>query len=306
MKIQTNKILCASDLSDFSNITIAVGVALAREFNAQLYICHIIDLTATAIYHDGFYTPIEMQDQATAYAEETLQKIVGSSSVDYQTLVQDGHPADTLARLVQEKQIDLAITATHGRSGLKRLIIGSVTERLMRTLACPLLIMRSHDPKVTAPINLETKFHRILVGCDFSSASDHALQYALSLAQELQSELHLIHVIAPSVYENLLKSGPQPISRRSEDLHEQLEGRLEARLPADSYHWCNPQTQILAGQPYEEITKYAILHKMDLIVLGVRGMGLVEKLLVGSTTDRVARQAPCPLLSVGALPASVT
>jgi nucleotide-binding universal stress UspA family protein len=204
--------------------------------------------------------------------------------------------------MVQEKEIDLVIAATHGRSGLKRLIIGSVTERLMRTLPCPLLIVRSHDPKITAPIDLENKFKRILVGCDFSDASDQALQYGLSLAQELQSELHLVHVMAPFVYENLLKPGPKPVPRRSEGLHEQLEGRLAARLPEESYHWCNPKTQILAGQPYEEITKYAVLHKMDLIVLGVRGLGLVEKLLVGSTTDRVARQAPCPLLSVGAQP----
>jgi len=300
MKIQINKILCASDLSDFSNITIAVGVALAREFNAELYVCHVIDLAATAVYHDGFYTPIDLQDQATAYAEETLQKIVGSSSVAWQTLVPAGHPADTLTRMVQEQGIDLVIIATHGRSGLKRLIIGSVTERLMRTLPCPLLIVRSHDPKITAPIDLENKFKRILVGCDFSHASDQALQYGLSLAQELQSDLHLVHVMAPSVYENLLKSNAEPAPRRSEELREQLEGRLEARLPEDAYHWCNPKTQILAGQPYEEITKYAVLHKMDLIVLGVRGLGLVEKLFVGSTTDRVARQAPCPLLSVGA------
>jgi len=299
MKIHIKKILCASDLSDFSNITIEVGVALARAFDAELYVCHIIDLTATAIYHDGFYTPIEMQDQATTYAEETLQKIVGSSSVAWQTLIRAGHPADTVTQLVQEKQIDLAITATHGRSGLKRLIIGSVTERLMRTLACPLLIVRSHDPKITAPIDLETKFQRILVGCDFSSASDQALQYGLNLAQELQSELHLVHVMAPFVYENLLKPGPKPVPRRTEELREQLEARLAARLPEESYYWCNPQTHILVGQPFEEITKYAILHKMDLIVLGVRGVGLVEKLLVGSTTDRVARQAPCPLLSMG-------
>ena len=302
MKIQIKKILCASDLSDFSNITIPVGVTLAREFNAELYICHIIDLTATTIYHDGFYTPVEMQEQATGYTEEMLLKIVGSADIAWRPLVRTGHPADTLTDLTEEFNIDLVIAATHGRSGLKRLIIGSVTERLMRTLTCPLLIVRSHDPKITAPIDLEKKFQRILVGCDFSDASDQALQYALSLAQELQSELHLIHVIRPSVYEGLIKTAAAPVPRRSEDLGEQLEARLSARLPEHAYDWCNPQFQILAGEPYEEITKYAVLHKMNLIVLGTRGLGMVEKLLVGSTTDRVARQAPCPLLSVGSPP----
>jgi nucleotide-binding universal stress UspA family protein len=302
MKIQIKKILCASDLSDFSNITIPIGVSLARAFNADLYICHIVDLTATAIYHDGFYTPIEMQDQAAAYAEETLAQIVGAADVNCQTLIQTGHPADSVTRLAEEKKIDLVIAATHGRSGLKRLVIGSVTERLMRTLACPLLIVRSPDPRITAPGDLESKFKRILVGCDFSAASDQALQYGLNLAQELQSELHLVHVIAPAVYENLLKSSATSAPGRSPELREQLKARLAARLPEESYHWCDPKTQILAGRPFEEITKYAVIHKMDLIVLGARGLGLVEKLSVGSTTDRVARQAPCPLLSVGAQP----
>ena len=302
MKIQIKKILCASDLSDFSNITIPVGVTLAREFDAELFACHIIDLTATTIYHDGFYTPVEMQEQAAVFAEDMLAKYVGTSDIAWQTIVRAGHPADTLADLTGELQIDLVIAATHGRSGLKRLIIGSVTERLMRTLACPLLIVRSHDPKITAPIDLEQKFQRILVGCDFSSASDQALQYALSLAQELQSELHLIHVIKPSVYADLIKANTALHPGRAETLGEQLEARLNARIPEQVYHWCSPHTQILAGQPFEEITKYAVLHKMDLIVLGTRGLGMVEKLLVGSTTDRVARQAPCPLLSVGAHP----
>jgi nucleotide-binding universal stress UspA family protein len=161
------------------------------------------------------------------------------------------------------------------------------------------MIVRSLDPKITAPSHLETKFQRILVGCDFSDASDQALQYALGLAQELQSELHLIHVIAPSVYENLLKPGMPPVPRRSEALQDQLEGQLTARLPEEAYHWCKPQATILAGQPFQEITKYAVLHRMDLIVLGVRGQDLIEALAVGSTTDRVARQSPCPLICVG-------
>jgi nucleotide-binding universal stress UspA family protein len=69
-------------------------------------------------------------------------------------------------------------------------------------------------------------------------------------------------------------------------------------VPEEANNWCTPQLTLLAGQPYEELTKYAAVHGMDLIVLGIRGHGLVETLLIGSTTDRVLRQAPCPVLSV--------
>jgi nucleotide-binding universal stress UspA family protein len=77
-----------------------------------------------------------------------------------------------------------------------------------------------------------------------------------------------------------------------------LEEKLYAMIPGEALNWCEPRTVLLAGQPYEELVKYAVLHKLDLMTLGFRGRGLVETLLVGSTTARVVRQAPCPVLSV--------
>ena len=69
-------------------------------------------------------------------------------------------------------------------------------------------------------------------------------------------------------------------------------------VPEEARTWCNPVTALLAGQPHEELIKYAVVNDIDLIVLGVRGHSLVETLFVGSTTDRVLRRAPCPVLSV--------
>lgn len=69
-------------------------------------------------------------------------------------------------------------------------------------------------------------------------------------------------------------------------------------VPEDARDWCKPKVTLLGGQPHEELTKYAVVNNLDLIVLGVRGQSLVEKLFVGSTTDRVIRRAPCPVLSV--------
>jgi nucleotide-binding universal stress UspA family protein len=69
-------------------------------------------------------------------------------------------------------------------------------------------------------------------------------------------------------------------------------------VPEEAQTWCKPVTVLLAGQSHEEITKYAMVNDIDLVVLGVRGYGLVESLFVGSTTDRVMRRASCPVLSV--------
>jgi len=181
------------------------------------------------------------------------------------------------------------ITATHGRSGLTRFLLGSVTERLLRTLTCPLLVVRSPEHDFVAPAGDQIELRRVLVGCDFSPDSSLALQHALSLAQEFEAELHLMHVLEPS-------TGLAEELQRS--LMDALQQRLSALIPEAAQTWCRVTTTLSVGQPHEELSQYAVNHDIDLIVLGVRGHSLVERLLVGSTTDRVLRQAPCPVLSV--------
>jgi nucleotide-binding universal stress UspA family protein len=82
------------------------------------------------------------------------------------------------------------------------------------------------------------------------------------------------------------------------DLQAQIRDKLKKMVPTEAFNWCTPQTVLLDGPSHEELIRYAKKNKMDLIVLGVRGQGLVERLFIGSTTDRVVRQTPCPVLSV--------
>ena len=192
----------------------------------------------------------------------------------------------------------MAITATRGRSGLKRLLLGSVTEHLMRILPCPLLVVRGPEKETSVSEDQEIKFRRILVGCDFSPDSTLAYQYGLSMAQEFQSDLHLVHVIAPPIYKDLPKSIEESRERLRQDVREQLKEQIECMIPVEALNWCTPKTVLLAGHPHEELSKYAVVQDIDLIVLGVRGHGLVESFFVGSTTDRVVRRVPCPVLSV--------
>ncbi|MBL7211934.1 MAG: universal stress protein [Desulfobacteraceae bacterium] len=298
MKIELKNIICTTDFSDLSNIAIPFGTALAKEFGAKLYLCHVIDLSAVAMYGEGFLEPLERETRITDYAHDDLRRLIGDQPVDWEPLVPVGHTAGEIARLAEEKDADLVVSATQGRSGLKRLVLGSVTERLMRTLPCPLLVVRGPEQEQAASMDETVWFQRILVGCDFSSDSELTFQYGLSLAQEFQSEVHLAHVIEPAVYKDLLRPSIEEKEGFQQDLRKMLNDRLTGMVPEEVHNWCTPQTILLAGQPHEELTKYAVVHDVDLIVLGVRGHGLVETLFVGSTTDRVVREAPCPVLSV--------
>jgi nucleotide-binding universal stress UspA family protein len=298
MRKQFKNILCATDFSDFSNHTVSYGVALAKEFEAKLFICHVIDLSSVAIYGEFQLDPVGQQNRIMEDANAQLEDLTGNQPVAWEPLITVGKPADEIARAVEEKEIDLVITATRGRSGLKRIILGSVTERLMRTLACPLLVMSSpeHDPVGTA--DREFKLKKILVGCDFSPDSGQAFNHGLSLAQEFQSELHLAHVIEPPAQPDLLKGETSVTFEIREDYRDLLTNKLKDMVPEEAGNWCTPQTSLLEGQPYEELVNYAESNDIDMIVLGVRGHGLVKTLFLGSTTDRVIRRSPCPVLSV--------
>jgi len=298
MRVQFNKILCATDFSDFSNQTVSYGVALAKEFGASLIVCHVIDLSSVAIYGEFQLDPVGQQNRIMEDANEQLEALTGDQPVAWEPLITVGKAADEISRAVEEKSIDLVIAATRGRSGFKRLILGSVTESLMRTLTCPLLVVRSPEHEFVNPPEQEVQLQKILVGCDFSPDSGLAFEYGLSLAQEFQAELHLAHVIEPPVQPNLLIEETYVSGEIQEDYHNQLIQKLKDMVPGEAANWCTPQTSIMEGQPYEELVKYADTRDIDMIVLGVRGHGLVKTLFLGSTTDRVIRNSPCPVLSV--------
>jgi nucleotide-binding universal stress UspA family protein len=297
MRMRIRSIICATDFSEHSNRTIPYGIAIAREFRAKLYICHVIDLTAVTIYGEFQLDPVGQQSRIMEEAREQLGKTLSPHRVQWEPLIAVGQPAAEIARIVEEKEIDLVISATRGHSGLKRLILGSVTQRLMRTLSCPLLAVQSQESEAIDPLSANVRLKKILIGCDFSADSALALNYGLSLAQEFEAELHMVHVIEPSVYQEFLKpSPPEQLVVPMGVIRE----KLESLVPPEARNWCTPHAALLRGQPHEELVVYAIAQQIDMIVLGVRGSGMVKSMLMGSTPDRVVLRAPCPVLTVSA------
>lgn len=298
MKIHFQRILCATDLSDFSNSAVIQAIGMAKEFGATLYICHVIDLPMVSMHGAAFVYPEDQIEEMKTGAREQIHGLVKGISLTWEALVETGPVSSTLCRLAVDKRADLAIVSTHGRTGLKRLFLGSVTERLLRTIACPLLVVTA--PETGAGVKAQFKgfgFKQILVGCDFSADSGRAVEYGFSLAQEFQAAIHLVHVVEPFVY----RDTTLPDALKTETFSEVSSGcrqRLEALVPDEARNWCQVHIACEAGKPFQALKAYADLHQIDLIVLGVRGHSLVETMLLGSTTDRVIRGVSCPVLSV--------
>jgi len=298
MKINFQQILCATDLSDFSNLAVLQAIGMAKEFGARLSICHVIDLPMVTMHGAAFVYQEDQIEEMRAGALDQIRALVGDSDLDWEAVVETGPVSSTLCRLALGKQADLAIVSTHGRTGLKRLFLGSVTERLLRTIGCPLLVVT--PPEKAGRMEKQYKgfgFKQILVGCDFSADSDRAVKFGFSLAQEFEAAIHLVHVVEPFVYRDTML----PDAVKTEVFAGAADGvrqRLENLVPADARNWCRVEIACEAGKPFQALKSYAESHQVDLIVLGVRGHSLVETLLLGSTTDRVIRGVSCPVLSV--------
>jgi len=306
MKVVFKNVLCTTDLSDFSNMSVYYGAALARVFEATLHLCHVVDLPIVSVHGEAFTYPPDYAQTLKEDALRQMDTLMNPLQVKWVPHVEMGAIAHTVSDLVGMTQADLVISASHGRSGLKRLLLGSVTEQLLRSIRRPFMVVTASEKRdddiaeqrITRDTVENFRLKKILVGSDFSQDSANAATYGFSLAQDFQSELHLVHVVEPFAYSDALMPDPMTAEVRT-DLDALLTGRLESLVPAEARNWCDVKTSCQAGRPHEELVKYAVLHAVDLIILGIRGRGLVETLLLGSTTDRVIRRVTCPVLAVG-------
>jgi len=298
MKINFQRILCATDLSNFSNSAIMQAIWMARTFDAKLYICHVIDLPMVTMHGAAYVYQEDQIAEMKSGAMDQIQNLAAGCDLEWESIVDTGPVSSTLCRLAIEKQADLTIVATHGRTGLKRLFLGSVTERLLRTIDSPLLVVTPPEKPAAVEIpSNEYGFNHILVGCDFSKDSGRAVQFGISLAQEFEATIHLVHVVEPFVYRDTMRREPA----KAEEINELKTGcrqRIEDLVPEGADAWCKVLIVCEAGKPFQTLIAYAEANSVDLIVLGVRGHSLVETLLLGSTTDRVIRGVACPVLSV--------
>jgi nucleotide-binding universal stress UspA family protein len=142
-------------------------------------------------------------------------------------------------------------------------------------------------------------FKTIVCAIDFSATSHHALDYALSLAQEAGGQLVLIHALEGFSLEPSASFTQFEVTDLHRTLAHEAQQRLEALVPEGARTWCAPEVIVGYGKAYREVLRVADERRADLIVLGVHGHGGFDLALFGSTTQHVVRAATCPVMTVG-------
>jgi len=285
MKIQT--ILCPTDLSPDSDEALRYAIALSRAYGAELILLHC-DLTENGRPQD--------QDEAAEAIREALERhagVNGTEGLNWKSLVVSAADAgDSIAREAAIFGVDLIVMRSRRRPH-RAALLGSTAESVSRVAPCPVLVMHNDERDWVNGFDTKIELRRVLVAYDFSDYSELALNYALSLAQEYQSELHLLHVLPPySLSESEISW--YPMGR--EGSYHKAAHRLQKAVPSDAHLWCDIKHAVSEGQPYREILNYAEKNQIDLICLGAHGAGFGMRTLFGSNVDRVLRQAPCPVL----------
>ena len=299
--IAVKNVLLATDFSATSEAALPYATAICRRFGSTLHLAHVLSDANVLLLSGG----VDYVSMGTLYEDahtEANQKLDAISSrlegIRHSNYVRHGQVWKSLEGIVAENEIDLIVVGTHGRTGLGKLLLGSVAEDILRHAPCPVLTV---GPKVSgraklpalqnrgrdlAPVELELR--QILLASNFASNSRLVAQEAVALAEEFHSRLTLLHVIEDYTE---LGSRPGPI--------EDSVSRLQELIPRDAVLQYTPETVLEFGSASERILKVASEREADLIVLGARAaieVGTTH--LPWSTAHHVIAHAHCPVLTL--------
>ena len=226
-----------------------------------------------------------------ADGERKLAKLLkdnATGDVNPVAVIWDGIPTDTILGFAAAESVDLIVMGTHGRRGLDRFMLGSVTERVTRKATCPVLTVHGRAAEFAAADRLPTtRGGKILLCTDMSDRSRRAFEYGWSLAAEYGAELTLVHVLDTV-------SSPSSIGAALSHARD----RLRNLPPPEGYTLPCLNVAVRIGRPYEQIIALAAENGFDLVVMSARGEGVKDPAVFGSTTHRVIQLGPCPVLVV--------
>jgi len=288
-QIHIHRILLATDFSPSSMAALPYAVAMARRFEAKLYLAYVIPAEAYSL------VPLSERDPALenmkAHAAEQMAGLRAMSllsGIAHEVLIDHGEIWPMLSEMVEKHAVDLVVIGTNGRRGVGKLLLGSTAEEILRLAQKPVMIV---GPKSSVPPETEIHLRRVLHATDFSPESEPAMHYAFSLAKHYGASLALLHV-AEDVWR-------EPLSTRLSAADFFRERLLEK-------HWVIedegvvPEYYVEFGPRADSILEIAAKLKSELIVIGVRGARYpqVAAHLPGPTAYDVVSRARCPVLVI--------
>jgi nucleotide-binding universal stress UspA family protein len=285
--INIQRILCPIDLSVESDEALRYSLALTLAYEAKLILLYC--------KRPSSFSEWVNSSRARQLFEQSLLTHLDAQELrmlEWQSLVAEGDDVGlTITKEAAERNADLIVMRSRRRPNAA-VLLGSTAETVSRSAPCPVLVTHPNQHEWVGLSTSEIDLQRVLVACDFSPDSNLALNYAISLAQEYQAEVHLLHVISKERQDDPEVAWTQV---GVESLYKDVARRLQQAVPKEAFLWCHVVNVVRCGRPADEILAYAKEKEIDVVCMGASGAGFRLGTLLGSTVDRVLRRAPCPV-----------
>ena len=289
-RISLKNILFATDFSPTAEAALPYAIGLAKQYGARVHGLHVrFPATYPIVGPEALPQVMEAAEEQAKFEAKQMHEML--ENVPHGVTVTEGDLWPVLHEIVNQDKSDLIVMGTHGRTGVSRALLGSAAEEIFRKASCPVLTV---GPHVSSNTERRLAMKEILFATDFSSESLAALPFAVSLAQEHQSNLTLLNVAGAPEVGDLV---------HAEQYAESTMRRLRSLVPSGAELWCEPNCKVEHGSEAGKIVEVAVALGADLIVLGVHGpqsgLGATTHLL-RSIAHQVVVDAPCPVLTVRA------
>ncbi len=285
--LSIDRVLFPTDFSAGATCAFPQAVSVAARHDAELHLVSVPETTRESVKSLPVAANV-LHEWLGPQSEATVADLEALTTVQRQ--LEAGSPPERLVAYAEGHDVDLVVMGTHGRRGIRRLMLGSVTEEVLRTAPCPVLTVRGDDES-----DPRSGVRRILAPVDFSDAAESAVRHAGELAETYDADLHLLHVVEEVTYPSAYGVDP-PFSSPDE-----VVGRVENTLGKQVRKEIgNGRVRVSATVGYAPwtILDFVEANDVDLIVIATHGRSGLDRVLLGSVAERVLRRSPVPVFLV--------
>jgi len=283
-----DRICFPTDGSDAAESALDAAIAVADAHGATLHVLYVADTNQPSLANIEGQVRDVLESEGETVVDEAAST-ARRAGVEAETDVVQGGPSRTILDYVDDRAIDLVVMGTRGQRNVQRLILGSVTERVVRNSPVPVLVV---PPESTVAYPPES----VLVGTDGSAGAGEAVGEAIGIATAADATLHVLSVLESTLLGIDVRSASAAEERERRD-EEEL---ASARERATDAGLSSVETATEEGDVVDTLNDYAADHGIDLIVVGTHGRTGIDRRLLGSVTEDLLRTADVPVLSVRA------
>jgi nucleotide-binding universal stress UspA family protein len=289
------RVVVATDFSEASEQALAVAARWSQQLDTPLTVLHVYDPSPIGPSAASPLPSWPTEAGARAIEHEARERIAALgdgilAGVKYEVATHD-HPRPALGAVEYVNDDDLLIVGTHGRTGVKRVLLGSVAEQIIRHAPCTVLAVRG-------TVDLDSFPKRMVVCTDFSDEAVPAVTAAATVARAFSIPAALLYVEHTDIWQEATDSA-------NNDELEAARAKVDGALQSLHGRHLPPPVKtefVVADHRPDGIVDHAKQTDVDLLVLATHGRTGIARLVLGSVTERVIRAAPCPVLVVRSAP----